>query len=329
MLDRFERARGESSLADGANFGDAMDELPDEAVAKAYVNGTKLQDALRQFGPGLSFTGQGGKLIALSVALEAADEGFRLVTFARSDREQSAYQDVGKLAELVPVDAFAFVNLKGAAEQAGLSEQLRGTPELDAAVQQFEQALGVKVEELAKLVEDEILLYVRPGTVIPEVTLVLTSANEAEALRTLDTLAERAPELVGGETSTPKRRTVGGVEARVVEAGPVSVLYGAVDGRMVVTSSAEAFTTVRGGGEKLVESDRYEEALDAAEAGDENVFMYVDLDKSLTLVDQLADLGDEDIPAEVRRYLEPLRSFVLTGSADGKDSTGRVFLELE
>ena len=46
----FETAAAKGTLADDAQFSDAMGELPDQALAKLYVNGAGLEDELEAFG---------------------------------------------------------------------------------------------------------------------------------------------------------------------------------------------------------------------------------------------------------------------------------------
>ena len=66
-LDRFENARADGSLENNARFQDAMDELPDEALAKIYVNGAALTAAADKAGAAADAK---NKLDAFAAALE-------------------------------------------------------------------------------------------------------------------------------------------------------------------------------------------------------------------------------------------------------------------
>ena len=47
--------------------------------------------------------------------------------------------------------------------EAQIREGLQGTLGADEALDQFEQQLGVTLEDVTALLRDEVLLYVRPG----------------------------------------------------------------------------------------------------------------------------------------------------------------------
>ena len=69
VLDRFETARSKGALEDVDEFNDAMDGLPDEAVAKLYVNGGAATTAVNEAG-GAAATGE-NRLTAIALALGA------------------------------------------------------------------------------------------------------------------------------------------------------------------------------------------------------------------------------------------------------------------
>ena len=165
----FETAAAKGTLADDAQFSDAMGELPEQALAKLYVNGTGLADELEAFG---SSVGQaGGTLVAMSAAVVAADDGASVRFWAKTDGGTEP-PDVGELVGDVPSDAIAFVDLGLGQSEAQIREALQGALGADEALDAFEQQLGVSLEDVTALLRDEVLLYVRPGLLIPEVTLV-------------------------------------------------------------------------------------------------------------------------------------------------------------
>jgi hypothetical protein len=327
VLDRVEQEADEQSLADSDRFSDAMDRLPDEALVKLFVNGERATEALREVQPSTTIPERFGRFVAASLAVEAEENGLRVSGFARTEGGEVDPPELGALVEDVPAGAYAFLNFHGYDGQLKLTEQLRTAPELQDVIAQAERFLGVTIDDVTTLFNQEGILYVRPGALIPEVTLVLEVDDEQAALRTVDRLAERA---TGLGATAPRSRTIGDVRAKELNFGQFSVLYAAFDGRLVVTTQADGIADLRGDGDKLVDEGRYEDALDAAGLEpDEEVVLYVDLQKASDIAAQLADLAEEPLPDDVRANLEPLRSLIAGGQFGKEDSTFDLFLQVE
>ena len=63
-------------------------------------------------------------------------------------------------------------------------QQLRELEKNEAyrmGVREFERMLGMPLSSLLKLFENEVALYVRPGSPIPEVTLLIEAPNEQDS----------------------------------------------------------------------------------------------------------------------------------------------------
>jgi hypothetical protein len=329
-LDRFEAARGGDSLADSEEFVDAMGKLPEEALAKLYVNGDALSGVIRRSAPGtLPLPTVSGKLVSAAAALEAEEDGVGVKGVAATEDASIDAPELGALLEVVPEDAIAFVNFHGYDGQLKLTEQITGSLPFPGALDELERMLGVELEDISTLFNREGLLYVRPGLIIPEVTLVLEVQDERAAARTLDALARRIGPL-SGETVRRSSRTIDGIEATVLDLGDFSVFYAVSGGRLVVTTQAAGVKALAGGGDKLVDSDRYEDARTAAGVEDgEDVFVYVDLEEAISLVGAFAQLGGESVPDDVAANLEPLESLVVAGRLGDEESTFRVFVGVE
>ncbi|HEU4451290.1 MAG TPA: DUF3352 domain-containing protein, partial [Gaiellaceae bacterium] len=196
MLDRFDAARDGPALADSDVFAEAMDGLEDEALVSLFLDpetiagaaGAETEtEALDAFYPG-------GAAPAVGATLTAEDEG------ARADARLVYSEDVegaplasepyeAELTGRIPGDVLAYVSfndLEGAfsAVRDMLSES---EPELERQLGVAEAFLGVSLEEdVAPLFAGEGALYVRPGALIPEVTLVTEVEDEEQALATLD-----------------------------------------------------------------------------------------------------------------------------------------------
>ena len=333
-IDRALPAAGGGTLSGESRFTAAMAKLDDETVAKLYVNGEEALRAVRAAGAdslGAAGTAQLMRLIAGAGAVTAEDEGLRIEGFV--ERKPAAAGDVDEVrapsyrAELlgrVPAGALMYLSFGGyrgdpakILRQAGLG-QLR----------MIERALGVTFAELAPLFRNEGALYVRPGTPIPEITLLLGPENRAAALATLDRLAARAVALDGVDQGQPQ--SIDGISAKSIEISGFSILYGATGEQVFVTNSLRGIRALNDSGDKLADDADFKEALEAAEMPEETTgFMYVNLEESIPLVQDLARLGDNDIPREVSENLEPLRSLLLWGTDDGETSRFAAFLRVE
>jgi hypothetical protein len=335
-LDRFEQALGEQSLADSDRFQEAMADLPDEALAKVYVDGPAAVDALGELPGQIEIFGERpgqieiptayGHLVSAAAAVEATSDGFRLVGSGQTEGSTLRIPNLTLLEE-VPAETIAFVNFHGFDGQLGLSDQLRDQPAVASGLEQLEEALGVTLEDVSTLFDKEAVLYVRRGALIPEVTLLLEVDDMAAAMRTVDTLAGKATRL---GASPPQERAVGDVEAKVVDFGQLSLYYAAFDGRLVVTTTEEGIRALREGDDKLVDEEEYERSLEAAGVGDdEEVVLWIDLDRTTDLIEQVADLSGDELSPDVVENLAPLRSALAAGSSNGSESTFRIFVEVE
>jgi hypothetical protein len=326
-LDRFEQAADEESLADSERFTDAMDRLPDEALLKVFLNGERATEALREVQPSASIPARFGRFVAASFAVEAEENGLRIAGFARTEDAEIEPPELGALVEEVPAGAYAFLNFHGYDGQLELTEQLRTAPELQNVIAQIERFLGVTLSDVTTLFNQEGILYVRPGALIPEITLVLEVDDEQAAVGVVDRLAQRA---TGLGAAAPRSRSIGGVQAKELNFGQFSLLYAGFDGRLVVTTQADGIADLRSDGDKLVDEGRYDDALEAAGLErDEDVVLYVDLQQTIEIAEQVAQLAEEPLPSDVRANLEPLRSLIAGGSFGGEESTFEIFLQVE
>lgn len=313
VLNAFQKASDAGTLDGDQTFQDAVAELPEAAIVKAYISGKAIQDTADQASNGSSdvLTG-GGRVISVSLALEALDEGVKLSGSSQLEggTRPEAYEPT--LLERVPDDALAvlsFKNLKSGVDQA------RSAEGVGPALGQVEQVFGVSVDELAGLFEGETMIYLRAGTPLPEVTLLLDVEDEAAALKTVDGLAARAAALLDARTGSTE---VGGDKVSYVDIQGIRVSYTTFDGLLVLTSGAAGIRDARADGDKLSGDDRFSATKEAAGLGDTTSgFFYLDLKDAIPLLQGFADLADQQLPPEVSANLEPLDSFLVQASQDG------------
>ena len=325
VLDAFE-AESEK-LEDADWFDAAQGRVEEEALVTLFLNGPAIQDALAEASPeGCDLSEAYGKLDYAAGTLAAEEDGVRMRVAAAGDGIEDLLKGESLLSH-IPAGAFAYLGSPGFdSSQFSLGDQLRCG--LDAEdVPDVEQQLGASFDEIFDLFAGGYGLYVRPGTLIPEVTLLLAPEDEERAVATLDELGGKAAALGG---SALERRQVGDTEAREIKFGPVSVLYGAGDGKVVLSTAAAGFDALTGEGDKLEDDDAFRDAREAAGVGDgEDVYAYFDLRQLTELAERLAGFAEQDLPPEVEANLEPLESFLAWGDlSDPNDIEFGAFLAI-
>ena len=178
---------GNAPLADDADFKEAMDKLPGDALAKVYVDGQGL-NAIAQRSSGSSTQALGlDKLQYVAASASAEDDGVRIHGATRGGSFGGA-EFASALIGGVPGDAFAFLNFDGQDTSAQLGK-LKSNPQAAKAIATFEQEYGVPFEQVLTLLSGEVAFYARPGAGIPELTFALDPKDQSAALATLDKLA--------------------------------------------------------------------------------------------------------------------------------------------
>ena len=316
VLDSFE---AEAEKLEGADWFDvAQGRVEEDALVTLFANGPAINDALAEASPeGCDLSEAYGKLEYAAGTFAAEEDGVRMRLAAAGDGIEDLIKGESLLSQ-IPAGAFAYLGSPGFdSGQFSLGAQLRCG--LDAEqLPDVEQQLGASFDEIFDLFAGGYGLYVRSGTLIPEVTLLLAPEDEARAVATLDELGEKAAALGGSEL---ERRQVGDTEAREINFGPVSVLYGAGDGKVVLSTAAAGFDALTGQGDKLEDDDAFRDAREAAGVGDgDDVYAYFDLRQLTELVERLAGFADQDVPPEVSGNLEPLESFLAWGDLSDADN---------
>lgn len=310
-LDAYETALKAGSLDESQAYRDATDPLPGDSIGTFYVGpgaADAASGALGSLGSGIA---AGGTLEWVGGALRALDDGLLLTGSAKLTGGPPLSTYKAAYLDEIPADAIAVLSFHGAGELISQLRKLGGS----TVVPSIEGALGVTLDELAPLFANEGALYVRQGTPLPEVTLVLGVDDEAKALATLDTIAGKAAALVNGQTGKTR---VDGIDTHYLDIRGVRIGYAAFDGKLVVTSGPAGLRELRSGGDAIGADSDFEAAAGAAGYdGDTAGLLYVNLQDVLPLVDTFAGLAGQPLPAETRANLEPLRSFFLQSGVDG------------
>jgi Protein of unknown function (DUF3352) len=335
MIDRVVETNESNSLAHDPTFNDGLAKLPSEAIAKAYVNGpelaTLLRQAVQQSNTQLDLSSLGGidKLDFISASLSAESDGVRLkgAVSGSGSATLGSGEYTSKLMDGVPGDALAFLTFQG----GGLADQfqkLMKNPQIAPGIKQFEQGLGISVNDILDLFRNEVGFYARPGSPIPEFTLVLGSSDEQKAMGTIDKLFTSLG--ATGMTQPCPTTDQGGVTMKCVTISSLAVHYGASDGKVFITTGPSAVSEYKSSGNKLADDTDFKDAKAAAGMPDSTGgFTYVNLKDTIPMIETLAGLGGSKVPPDVSANLDPLRSLLAWGAGSGDTRTFDVFLEIK
>src|SRR5262249_37772157 len=250
--------------------------------------------------------------------LVAGDDGLRLDGFAPGAAQQPYEAD---LLHEVPAGALLYVSFHGSADLQSKLKQALGNASPVLGVLGGSPLVG-------KLLANENALYVRRGLLIPEVTLVTHPRDPQQALETLDLLEQQLGSLVPG-LPQGKDTTVDGIRVEQFDLGRFSLYYGVFDGKLVASTTLQAFHDLRGGGDKLADDGDFKAAAEAAGLPDRTTgFVYANLAEGLPLVEALADLTGKPLPADVVANLGPLRTLVAYAGAEKGGTPFGAFLRV-
>lgn len=329
-IDRFKQQvpKGDS-LADDATYKDALAELPSDTLLTVFARGENLTSVFQKALGGMT----GGPSLQLSpaqrpefvsAALEAEDGGMRFVGATRTEQEANdqfqTYES--KLLGDVPADALAFLTFRGGEAFDRQLKQLNENQMYREGLRQFERMLGVPFNRLFSLFENEVAFYIRPGTPIPEFTLLLEAPDEQAALRDVNSIISALSRTLPAQPCH--------VPATCTDLNGVEISRAAFDGKVVISTQWRAIEKVRSGGPSLQDDDAFQDTRSAAGLpGKNSGFVWLDLEDGLPLLLGFADLSGEELPPQFRRNIEPLRSLVAWAESDGRTNTAELFLAID
>lgn len=310
-IDRFKResANAASTLADDGAFGHAMDTLGSDSLARAFVDGTTIMNLVRQqAGPSnRGFIQKVGTLDWIAMRLGAKSDGLGLDTIVHGTPGQ-LFKGISRggsfspsLTNSVPQDALAYWTFHGS---TSILSSLRANPVLAAPqLHRFSAVLG----QVGRVLQGENALYVRPPQSgrLPEVTFVASPGHGVDGAAVLDRLLARFRHDTG---VTPRRTSIAGTNARMLGAGPVSLAYANVGGKLVVTDLPQGLQGAKSPGTPLAQSDEFKGAEQSSGMPDRTQgFLYVNIHSTIPTVERLAHVK---LPGDIARNLRPLRSAV-------------------
>jgi hypothetical protein len=334
-LDHFESARDGGTLDGSSEYQDATGQVNEDALAVVYVNGDAVQKQIptnQDVPPEAVDSLFGGKVPSMAFSLAAEDNGAKVEGAALLADENLALAPDNFKAELpdeVPGGALVYVGFNDlekalSAYRDALAE---ADPNVDRDIARVEAEVGVSLEEdIFPLFAGEAALYVRPGFLIPEVTLITHVEDEQAAMTTVNKVVAALGEYVPAAQHVNDVEIDGIAAKEIAVSPPVSVYYAAFDGHLVLTTSRDGIAQLRQDGDRLADDADFKAALEQAGMPDETAgFAYVNLHDAIPYV--LNYVGT--VPDEVRRNIEPLQNLVLYGSKDGRTLKFAGFLAVD
>ena len=319
-LAAYRAALGRGTLDGVESFTDAMTGLPEEALARAWVDFASLA---RDLAAAFEQSGVKDELGVdwLATAVTAEDDGVHLAVGVRTpDGNGSSYEP--ELFDQVPADAVAALSFGGT---QGALDRVEGAVDVGAVSSALEDAVGFSLDGVLDALSGEGLLYVREGGEdLPEVTVVLAPPDTSKAFETVDKVARSLAEQGGAGVQT---RAEGALTLYELTAEGMTVTYARLDDSVIVTTGPSGIADFLGDGPKLVDDGAFTSAAERVELGDRTRgFAYVDIDGLVPLIESLA--GPEAVPAEAKDVLGTLDSLILQGSGAGDTTTLSGFLRV-
>jgi hypothetical protein len=330
LLSRFRSASSAGSLADDKRFQDEMKRVPEESIARAYVNGAPVmaaaEQALAQSGSVSFKLSDFFTFNSAAAAAEAEKDGVKLEADAdvdialKPDPIANPYE--AKLPNELPSGALFYESFSQLDKTVRATLQIvsRAVPNFDQQLGQVESALGLSLEKDVYPTisgESALAVYKGTGTSLPTFEFVLAVKDEAKARKLV---SQTNALLVLSGAVQPKKVTVGGVqvdEVPVPGAG-FSVIYGVFDHKLVISNARAAFTGLRSKGPKLASDPLYKAAAAAAGMPSKTIgFAYANLRTGLPYTYDFEEQSGTPVPQDVRANSKPLQSALLYSTRDG------------
>jgi hypothetical protein len=332
-IDRFKQMRSSGgTLADSGRFTDAMEGLPDDALARAYVNADAIVKSYQETGAPLSAQAFdqlfSNGVPSVGATVSAEEGGLRFQATGKTTQPTDTFE--ASLPDELPAGALAYVGFNNLAK--GVRESLKSAGEandqFDQQLGQIELVLGLSIDrDVLPLFEQEGAIAVYPaasGSGFPGIQLVVKVDDQEQAVGTIDKVLARAAQFLPG-IPTPRSIDIGGVKAKAVEYQGTTIIYAGFDGKLVITNAADTIEAMQGSGEKLSDDQTYTSARENADVpGETSGIFYVNLNSAYDVVQSLSER-----PPQVQENVEPLDSFLLYSTADDGRVTVSGFLAIE
>ena len=347
-IDRAKDPGGTRSLEEEQLFEQAMDGLPENRAASAYLTAAGLRRLLAPQGGvvgGLSVLLDQPALESVGVALEARDDQARLVAHSILDpaiqkRRPSPFKRFEpELLDAVPSDALAYL---GASGISGALERIVATaagggaaggvgPILDRLRRELERRTGGRLErDLLRLFDGEVALVILRETPAPVFALITATDDEDATKATLARLRDPLAALLrpkGEQALEWKREVVAGKEAYTLRVpSGAGVTYSVFDGRLVLATAPEGIRRIAESDRSLAEDDDFEKVL--SDRPDRvGTLGFLDFNQLLELGEQTG-LNDSRAYLAAREDLQRIRAVGVHSSGSEGETTAEILVSI-
>lgn len=320
-LKKFEAERSGGTLNDEKAFQDAYGGLPSDALAKAYINGSvieqRLQKSLAQSNLSLSTTvsSQSGKLESLSAALVPEQAGVKLHLNANGNLPGSPSTFSPELPSQLPSGALVYVSFSDleSSLRTALSRAAQLYPQLDATRAQLETLGGFSVDkDLLPLFAGEGGVAVYPGLKQPTLDVVFKISDPAEAKKVLSGITKLAR-----LAKSVKVTSVKGVTQFQTKTATISVAL--LNDLLVVTNQAASLAQIQGATVTLADDPVYLQAVkDSSLPSKTSGFVYVNTPLALKYeLTSMAKQSKQRVNPQVLAAITHLQGALLYANKNG------------
>jgi len=273
-LDAYKAALAKGTLAENDSYAQAVKGLPAVALVRGYVDskraasfGATAASSTGAASSGLTsgLVGGAGQVGTVGFAVTAAGSALRVEGSLEPKGGAALASYTPSLLDRVPADALLAVSFDGAGQAQAIQQALQGTGSQLATI---EKQLGVKAADLAGALDGEGVIYLRPGLLIPEITLAVKPKDVSGTKATFDALAAK----------------LGGSGAGTLIQG-LKLTTAVVDGAVLISTSPTAASGIAASGTKLTGTDRFKTAAKEVGLGSTTSgFAFVDVHALAPLV---------------------------------------------
>lgn len=311
------------NLGDDATYKAAAKTLPStgDAIATVYASTAGIQSALAGSGVNTTNPAAGTALQALGSAqwfagaLTAKSNAFSFALHTKATSSTASAKSGTGLADEIPSGSLVALSLVGGSAVI--------PPNLKSQVTGLSTALGIDVAGLIGALDGPVVAYVRPALLIPEVTFAAKPADPGRAVTAVGQLIAKLTK----NQSAPVPTHVDGGTLEKVNLGSFAILYGNINGQVIVTNSANAPSELKGSAGKLTGDSVFKDAKsDSGMPDSTQGFFFVNLKDALPAITSFAQVASQQIPPAVQNNLAPLRAVLVYGSRDGDVENGVFYL---
>ena len=319
-LTAYRAALEQGTLPDVDAFAEGFDTLPEEGLARVWVDaaglskdlGAALEEASSELDLGLEW---------LAAAVSAEDDGL-LATMGIQAPGGTDTSYEPELFRRVPADAVAALSFGGT---QAILERIEGGVDVDGVSARIEQLTGISLDGLVDGLSGEGALYVRRGGATPEVTLALDPPDPDKTWETLDRAVRKLADAMDATVGTA---TENGIDVRRLSTDDVTISYARLDDdTLIATTGAEGIRVFTSDDDKLVDADAFTRAAEDVGLEERTKgFVYVDVDGLLALIDELSNTA---VPPDAREPIESLDSLILQASGEGDTTRVSGFVRVD